>query len=55
MLSWLPHPNIVRLAGYCADGDHRLLVYENVQLGLLKEHLHGTCFRSLIGFAFCCV
>ncbi|XP_049402215.1 probable serine/threonine-protein kinase PBL7 [Solanum stenotomum] len=42
MLSWLRHPNIVSLAGYCADGDHRLLVYENVQLGSLKEHLHDS-------------
>ncbi|KAL6896915.1 hypothetical protein ACP4OV_007487 [Aristida adscensionis] len=42
MLSLLHHPNLVRLIGYCADGDQRLLVYEYMQLGSLENHLHDT-------------
>ncbi|VAH26735.1 unnamed protein product [Triticum turgidum subsp. durum] len=41
MLSLLHHPNLVRLIGYCADGDQRLLVYEYMLLGSLENHLHG--------------
>ncbi|KAL6657393.1 hypothetical protein ACP70R_005173 [Stipagrostis hirtigluma subsp. patula] len=40
MLSLLHHPNLVRLIGYCADGDQRLLVYEYMKLGSLENHLH---------------
>ncbi|KAK1678085.1 hypothetical protein QYE76_038933 [Lolium multiflorum] len=40
MLSLLHHPNLVRLIGYCADGDQRLLVYEYMVLGSLENHLH---------------
>ncbi|KAK6144832.1 hypothetical protein DH2020_021652 [Rehmannia glutinosa] len=40
MLSLLHHPNLVNLIGYCADGDQRLLVYEYMPLGSLKDHLH---------------
>jgi serine/threonine protein kinase len=42
MLSLLHHPNLVRLIGYCADGDQRLLVYEYMLLGSLENHLQGT-------------
>ncbi|KAJ8442283.1 hypothetical protein Cgig2_011206 [Carnegiea gigantea] len=41
MLSCLRHPNLVKLIGYCADGDQRLLVYEYMPLGSLEDHLHG--------------
>ncbi|XP_070037131.1 probable serine/threonine-protein kinase PBL7 [Nicotiana tomentosiformis] len=41
MLNLLHHPNIVNLIGYCADGDHRLLVYNYMPLGSLKDYLHG--------------
>jgi len=41
MLSLLHHPNLVRLIGYCADGDQRLLVYEYMALGSLENHLYG--------------
>jgi serine/threonine protein kinase len=41
MLSLLHHPNLVRLIGYCTDGDQRLLVYEYMMLGSLENHLHG--------------
>ncbi|KAH9661138.1 putative serine/threonine-protein kinase PBL5 [Citrus sinensis] len=34
------HPNLVKLIGYCAEGDQRLLVYEYMPLGSLDKHLH---------------
>ncbi|KAG0453458.1 hypothetical protein HPP92_024762 [Vanilla planifolia] len=40
MLSLLHHPNLVKLLGYCADGNQRLLVYEYMPLGSLNDHLH---------------
>ncbi|KAG0453461.1 hypothetical protein HPP92_024765 [Vanilla planifolia] len=40
MLSLLRHPNLVKLLGYCADGNQRLLVYEYMPLGSLNDHLH---------------
>lgn len=44
------HPNLVKLIGYCAEGDQRLLVYEYMPLGSLDKHLHGmqkfeSCFE----------
>ncbi|KAL3838487.1 hypothetical protein ACJIZ3_023078 [Penstemon smallii] len=39
MLSLLHHPNLVDLIGYCADGDQRLLVYEYMPSGSLRNHL----------------
>ncbi|KAM0936827.1 putative protein kinase RLK-Pelle-RLCK-VIIa-2 family [Dioscorea sansibarensis] len=41
-LGQLHHPNLVKLIGYCTDGDHRLLVYEFMPKGSLENHL----FRS---------
>lgn len=41
MLSLLHHPNLVNLVGYCAEGEHRLLVYEYLPSGSLEEHLLG--------------
>ncbi|KAI3941278.1 hypothetical protein MKW92_030091 [Papaver armeniacum] len=40
MLSLLHHPNTVDLIGYCAEGNHLLLVYEFMPLGSLEDHLH---------------
>ncbi|KAL3634294.1 hypothetical protein CASFOL_021348 [Castilleja foliolosa] len=40
MLSLLHDENLVNLVGYCADGVQRLLVYEFMPLGSLKDHLH---------------
>ncbi|CAL0301222.1 unnamed protein product [Lupinus luteus] len=45
MLSLLHHPNLVKLIGYCADGDQRLLVYEFMPLGSLEDRLHGLSFH----------
>lgn len=41
-LSLLQHPNLVKMVGYCADGEQRLLVYEYLPSGSLKNHLFGT-------------
>ncbi|KAF7809838.1 putative serine/threonine-protein kinase [Senna tora] len=35
------HKNLVRLLGYCAEGAHRMLVYEYVDKGNLEQWLHG--------------
>lgn len=40
-LSMADHPNLVRLIGYCAEGDQRLLVYEFMPLGSVEDHLYG--------------
>ncbi|KAE8767354.1 Serine/threonine-protein kinase PBS1 [Hordeum vulgare] len=39
MLSLLKHPHLVTLIGYCADADHRMLVYEFMPQGSLEDHL----------------
>ncbi|KAK7261414.1 hypothetical protein RIF29_27724 [Crotalaria pallida] len=39
-LSMADHPNLVKLIGYCAEGEQRLLVYEYMKLGSLENHLH---------------
>ncbi|XP_027349571.1 probable serine/threonine-protein kinase PBL26 isoform X2 [Abrus precatorius] len=39
MLSLLSHENLVKLTGYCADGDQRLLVYEFMPGGNLESCL----------------
>lgn len=35
------HKNLVRLLGYCAEGAHRMLVYEYVNNGNLEQWIHG--------------
>lgn len=40
-LSLADHPNLVKLIGYCAEGEQRLLVYEFMPFGSLEDHLHG--------------
>jgi len=42
----LVHPNLVKLVGYCIEGDQRLLVYEFMPRGSLENHL----FRSKLPF-----
>ncbi|OIW15759.1 hypothetical protein TanjilG_04294 [Lupinus angustifolius] len=39
-LSLVDHPNLVKLIGFCAEGEQRLLVYEYMMLGSLENHLH---------------
>ncbi|KAK8930634.1 hypothetical protein KSP39_PZI017056 [Platanthera zijinensis] len=38
-LGRLHHPNLVKLIGYCSEGDDRLLVYEFMPKGSLENHL----------------
>ncbi|KAL8516140.1 hypothetical protein ACS0TY_014710 [Phlomoides rotata] len=40
MLSNVDHPNLVKLIGYCAEEEQKLLVYEYMPLGSLEAHLH---------------
>ncbi|KAL8462736.1 hypothetical protein ACS0TY_033672 [Phlomoides rotata] len=46
-LSQLYHPNLVSLIGYCADGPQRILVYEFMHNGSLKDHLQGGKKKGL--------
>ncbi|XVF20169.1 hypothetical protein REPUB_Repub11eG0175100 [Reevesia pubescens] len=39
-LSMADHPNLVKLIGFCAEDEQRLLVYEYMPLGSLENHLH---------------
>lgn len=59
-LGQLHHPNLVKLIGYCTDGDNRLLVYEFMPKGSLENHLFrrgshplswGTRMKVAIGAA----
>ncbi|XP_059445026.1 probable serine/threonine-protein kinase PBL3 isoform X1 [Corylus avellana] len=38
-LGQLHHPNLVKLIGYCLEGENRLLVYEFMPKGSLENHL----------------
>ncbi|XP_010552590.1 PREDICTED: protein kinase 2B, chloroplastic [Tarenaya hassleriana] len=38
-LGQLHHPNLVKLIGYCLEGENRLLVYEYMPKGSLENHL----------------
>ncbi|KAJ6835493.1 putative serine/threonine-protein kinase PBL3 [Iris pallida] len=46
-LGQLRHPNLVKLIGYCSDGDHRLLVYEYMPKGSLENHLFKRSAQPL--------
>ncbi|WOG86398.1 hypothetical protein DCAR_0205601 [Daucus carota subsp. sativus] len=48
-LGHLDHPNLVKLIGYCLEGEHRLLVYEFMPKGSLENHLfrRSTYFQPL--------
>ena len=52
MLSLLHDSNLVKLIGYCTDGDQRLLVYEYMPMGSLEDHLFGNLIKPLL---FCSV
>jgi serine/threonine protein kinase len=47
-LGHLSHPNLVRLVGYCCEGDHRLLVYEYMPRGSVESHLFSRKFVGII-------
>ncbi|XP_057481030.1 probable serine/threonine-protein kinase PBL3 isoform X4 [Actinidia eriantha] len=46
-LGQLHHPNLVKLIGYCLDGDNRLLVYEFMARGSLENHLFKRTAQPL--------
>jgi serine/threonine protein kinase len=41
IISALRHPNLVRLFGYCIDGDQLLLIYEFLENNSLGRALFG--------------
>ncbi|XP_048546846.1 G-type lectin S-receptor-like serine/threonine-protein kinase At2g19130 [Triticum urartu] len=41
------HINLVRLFGFCAEGQKRLLVYEYMENGSLSSHLFSKCLAIL--------
>ncbi|OIW07937.1 hypothetical protein TanjilG_20038 [Lupinus angustifolius] len=47
MLSLFDHSNLVKLFGYCTDGDQRLLVYEYMPMGSLEHHLFDPERKTL--------
>ncbi|XP_060172172.1 putative receptor protein kinase ZmPK1 [Lycium barbarum] len=38
----LNHMNLIDISGYCAEGKHRLLVYEYMEHGSLADNLHAN-------------
>ncbi|KAM7269237.1 hypothetical protein ACFE04_024734 [Oxalis oulophora] len=42
LLSRIHHRNLVPLIGYCEEQHQRILVYEYMHNGTLRDHLHGT-------------
>uniref|UniRef100_A0ACD5TUT2 Uncharacterized protein n=3 Tax=Avena sativa TaxID=4498 RepID=A0ACD5TUT2_AVESA len=46
-LGQLSHPNLVKLVGYCCEGDHRVLVYEFMPLGSVESHLFSRVMLPL--------
>lgn len=46
-LGQLHHPNLVKLIGFCLDGENRLLVYEYMPKGSLENHLFRRGARPL--------
>lgn len=43
MLSRVHHKNLVSLVGLCIDHNEKIVVYEYVPNGTLRESLSGTC------------
>ncbi|KAH7295796.1 hypothetical protein KP509_27G066300 [Ceratopteris richardii] len=46
-LGQLQHPNLVKLIGFCIEGEQRLLVYEFMERGSLENHLFRKVVFSL--------
>lgn len=42
LLSRIHHRNLVPLIGYCEDGSNRILVYEYMHNGTLRDHIYGS-------------
>ncbi|KAI8032449.1 putative serine/threonine-protein kinase PIX7 [Camellia lanceoleosa] len=52
VLGDLLHPNLVKLIGCCIEDDQRLLVYEFMPWGSLKNHLMKIALGAAKGLAF---
>lgn len=50
-LGQLHHPHLVKLFGYCAEDDHRLLVYEFMARGSLENHLFRRHYNHALLWA----
>lgn len=46
LLSRIHHRNLVPLIGYCEEANHRMLVYEYMHNGSLRDHIHGTATNN---------
>ncbi|KAL3682496.1 hypothetical protein R1sor_000518 [Riccia sorocarpa] len=44
------HRNLVSLLGYCQENKQRILVYEFISKGTLREHLYGRELKGKIGW-----
>ncbi|XP_017984235.1 PREDICTED: receptor-like protein kinase FERONIA [Theobroma cacao] len=47
LLCQLRHQNLVSLIGYCNDKDEKILVYELMKNGSLRDHLYGCNYDPL--------
>lgn len=47
LLSRLHSPYLVELLGYCADQQHRLLIFEFMPNATLQNHLHNKQYEPL--------
>lgn len=45
MVSRLTHENVIKLLGYCVDGNLRVLAYEYATMGSLHDILHGKSYH----------
>ncbi|KAE8716582.1 putative LRR receptor-like serine/threonine-protein kinase [Hibiscus syriacus] len=48
LLSRIHHRNLVPLIGYCEEAHQRLLVYEYMHNGTLRDHIHGSVNQKLL-------
>ena len=52
-LSALSHPNLVALKGYCDEDGENILVFEFINNGTLRSHLHTSGFEvKRLGFHY---
>ncbi|KAG6550962.1 hypothetical protein Mapa_007577 [Marchantia paleacea] len=46
ILSKIQHKNLVCLVGYCDEAQHRMLIYEHMAKGTIRDHLYGKLRES---------
>ncbi|XP_038978195.1 probable serine/threonine-protein kinase PBL16 isoform X2 [Phoenix dactylifera] len=46
-LGQLSHPNLVKLVGYCCEGEHRMLIYEFMARGSVEDSLFSRGLHPL--------